>query len=91
MTVVAVVDVPPEAVGAFQRYENQVLPLLDRHGGRLERRLRSPDGSTEVHVLSFPTDADYRRYLADPDRSAHRSLLSDVPVTLRVVESLTDV
>ena len=91
VTVVAVVDVPPEAVGPFQRYEDLVLPLLDRHRGRLERRLRSPDGRTEVHVLSFPTDGDYRRYVADPDRSAHRSLLSGVPVTQRVVEALTDV
>ncbi|MCZ2859473.1 hypothetical protein [Blastococcus sp. VKM Ac-2987] len=90
-TVVAIVDVPPEATAAFQRYESLVLPLLGRYGGRLERRLRNPDGSTEVHVLSFPADGDYRRYLSDPERGTHRALLSEVPVTQRVVESLTDV
>ena len=91
VVVAVVIDVPAHGVAAFQRYESHVLPLLGRYGGRLERRLRTPDATTEVHVLSFPTDGDYRRYLADPDRSAHRSLLSGVPVTQRLVEALTDV
>jgi hypothetical protein len=45
-TVVTVVDVPPDGVAAFQRYEDEVLPLLHRYDGLLERRLRSPEGTT---------------------------------------------
>lgn len=91
MIVVAVLDVPPVEVSAFQRYEDLVLPLLARHGGRLDRRLRSADGATEVHLLTFPADEAYRRYLTDPERLAHRTLLSGVRIEGRVIESLTDV
>jgi hypothetical protein len=78
-------------VGAFRQYEDRVLPLLDRHGGTLERRLRNGDGTTEVHVLSFPTDGAYRAYLADPERIAHGAMLTGVALTRRVVDSLIDV
>ena len=88
---VVVVDVPVAGVPAFQRYEERVLPLLDRYGGRLERQLRTPDATTEVHVLSFPTDSAFRAYLGDPERAGHRALLDGVAVTQRVVELLTDV
>ena len=88
---VVVVDVPADGVAAFQRYEDHVLPLLDRYGGRLERRLRTPDATTEVHVLSFPADSAYRGYLSDPERSGHRGVLDGVAITQRVVEALADV
>ena len=90
-TVVAVIDVPPEAVPAFRRYEGGVLPLLARHGGRLERRLGTREGTTEVHVLSFTAESDYRRYLDDPDRVRHRQLLTGLDLTQRVMECLVDV
>jgi hypothetical protein len=90
-TVVAVIDVAADAVAVFRRYEDLVLPLLSRHDGTLERRLRTPDGTTEVHVLSFPSPAAYRAYLTDPRRAEHRSVLDGVELTHRVVESLTDV
>lgn len=91
ITVVAVIDVPAEAVVTFRRYEDLVLPLLGRHGGVLERRLRGAGGRTEVHVLSFSSDAAYRGYLADPERRAHRGLLDGVSVQQRVMEGLVDV
>ena len=90
-TVVAVVDVPPGGVAAFQRYENRVLPMLQRHDGVIERRLRTPDGTTEVHVLSFPAEGAYRGYLDDPERVGHRALLKGHEPRQRVVESLADV
>ena len=91
IVVVAVTEVPPDAVAAFRRYEDLVLPLLSRHDGALERRLRSVDGATEVHVLSFASDAAYRAYLADPERLGHRAVFTGVPVEQRVVEGLVDV
>ena len=90
-TVAAVVDVPAGAVGAFQRYEDLVLPLLARHDGELERRLRNASGTSEVHVLSFASEAAYRGYLADPDRLAQRVVLAGVTVSQRVLEGLVDV
>jgi hypothetical protein len=90
-TVVALVDVPSGSVPAFREYEDRVLPLLERHGGRVERRLHTPDGTTEVHVLSFASEEAYRGYLTSPERAAHRGLLDGVALGQRVVESLTDV
>ena len=75
LTLALVVDLAEHAVAPFAAYEQQVLPLLRRHGGRLDRRLRTADGRTEVHLLSFADRAGYDAYLADPDRTAAAHLL----------------
>ena len=85
------IDVPGASVAAFGRYEDAVLPLLARHGGRLDRRLRSADGTTEVHVLSFAGESGYRDFLADPERGAHRTLLDGAETSRRVLEGVVDV
>lgn len=90
LTLVVVADIAAEALNAFQAYELHVLALLPRHGGRVERRLRSADGTSEVHVLSFRSRAGYEDYLGDPDRARHRSLLEGAEVTQRLLE-VTDV
>jgi hypothetical protein len=81
-----VVDLAADAVGAFDTYERRVLPLLARHGGRLDRRLRTADGRTEVHLLSFADRAGYDAYLADPDRAGLGSLLEGLDVRRRLLE-----
>ncbi len=86
LTVVLIADVPPEAAVAFRDYEDQVLPLLSRHQGRLERRLRSREGTSEVHVVSFESRAHYDSYISDPERTALRQLLAGVAVEQRVLE-----
>jgi hypothetical protein len=62
-----------------------VLPLLARHEGRLERRLRSADGLTEVHVVSFGSESDFAAFRADPERAEHRELLTRSGATQRVI------
>jgi hypothetical protein len=88
MTLVTVVDVASEDVAALQQYEAAVLPLLNRHRARLERRLRTPDARTEVHVISFGSRAAYDAYVADPERMEHRRLLEGRAVSQRVLEVL---
>ncbi|SCL18317.1 Acetyltransferase (GNAT) family protein [Micromonospora rhizosphaerae] len=85
LRLVALVDLraDPEA---GRRYEDAVLALLGRHGGRLERRLRTGDGRTEVHVIRFASRAGYDGYLADSERAALRAELGDVAPTARVLE-----
>jgi hypothetical protein len=85
-TVVMIAELGAAAVEPFDAYERQVLPLLDRHGGRLERRLRTRDGRTEVHLLSFPSRAGYDDYRADPDHAALRPLLAGLELEQRVLE-----
>ncbi|MFE9689043.1 GNAT family N-acetyltransferase [Micromonospora sp. NPDC005806] len=87
LRVVALVDLSADAEAeAGRRYEDAVLALLGRHGGRLERRLRTGDGQTEVHVIRFASRADYDGFLVDPERVALRAGLGNAAPTTRVLE-----
>ena len=90
LTLALVVDLAADAVAPFDAYERRVLPLLARHGGRLDRRLRTADGRTEIHLLSFADRAGYDAYLADPDRAAAGRLLDGLDLQRRLLE-VTDV
>ncbi|MGS2619762.1 GNAT family N-acetyltransferase [Micromonospora sp. LZ34] len=83
---VALVEFPADAAEAGQRYEDSVLGLLGRHGGRVERRLRTGDGGTEVHLIRFDTRDGYDAFLADPERAGLRAALGDAAPTTRVLE-----
>ncbi|MFG2099288.1 GNAT family N-acetyltransferase [Micromonospora echinaurantiaca] len=83
---VALVEFPADAVEAGQRYEDAVLALLGRHGGRVERRLRTGDGRTEVHLIRFDTRVGYDAFLVDPERVALRAALGDAAPQARVLE-----
>jgi uncharacterized protein (DUF1330 family) len=84
VNLVAVIDLGDAEVG--RRYEDKVLELLKRHGGRLERRLRSTDGLTEVHLLWFPSRAAYDAFLADPRRAEYRAEFGASVPTGRMIE-----
>jgi hypothetical protein len=84
--IVVIAELAAEAIEPFDDYERRVLPLLGRHGGQLERRLRTADARAEVHLLSFPARAGYEAYLADPDRVALCPLLTALDVRQRVLE-----
>jgi enamine deaminase RidA (YjgF/YER057c/UK114 family) len=86
LTLALVVDLDDDAVAPFDAYERRVLPLLARHGGRLDRRLRTADGRAEVHLLSFADRTGYAAYLADPDRAAAGRLLDGLDVRRRLLE-----
>ena len=86
VTLAVLVELDDPAVAPFDAYERRVLALLRRHGGSLERRLRTADGRTEVHVVSFASRAGYAAYLADPDRVALRPLLDGLDVRQRLLE-----
>jgi hypothetical protein len=69
-TFVVIARVPPAGVADFQRYESEVLGLLGEHDATLERRLRSDDGTLEVHVVTFGSAAALDLFRADPRRAA---------------------
>ena len=75
ITFVLIAQMPKEGIEDFRAYEDAVLPLLPEFNGRLERRLRSPDGTMEMHIISFASDADFRNYWNDPRRTVQASLL----------------
>ena len=74
-TYVWVARVQPAGAELLRRYEDGVLPLLAEHGARLERRLRSADGCTEIHLVSFPSVEALTRYRSDPRRVRLHDLL----------------
>ena len=86
LTFVMVADIAPGAESAFQRYESLVLPFLARHGGRLERRLRTDDSLNEVHIVSFESQDGYESYLADAERQSHRAALGGADVVQRLLQ-----
>lgn len=89
VTFVLVARIPMEGIEAFRAYEDAVLPLLSEFNGRLERRLRNPDGTVEVHVVSFTSDADFQNYRNDPRRTAQAWLLEKSAAKLEVLPMTT--
>lgn len=75
VTYVLIARVPPAGVADFHAYEALVLPLLPEHGGRLDRRVRSADGTLEVHLLVFTSAQSLAAFRADPRRAAAARLL----------------
>jgi hypothetical protein len=75
VTRVLIARIPIEGIADFRAYEAAVLPLLPEYNGRLERRLRNQDGTVEMHIVSFASEADFRNYRNDPRRTAQASLL----------------
>ena len=86
LLLVAVVEMAPGEAEAGRRYEDEVLALLTRHGGSLERRMRGTDAATEVQVIRFAARAGYDSFMADPDRVALRERLGAAAPTTRVIE-----
>src|ERR1700726_4490013 len=75
VTIVLIARIPAEGIADFRAYEAAVLPLLPEYNGRLERRLRNQDGTVEMHIVSFASDADFQNYRNDPRRTAQAWLL----------------
>ncbi|SEP45702.1 hypothetical protein SAMN02990966_06521 [Rhodospirillales bacterium URHD0017] len=85
VTFVLIARIPADGIGAFRAYEDAVLPLLPEFNGRLERRLRNPDGTTEMHIVSFASDADFQNYRNDPRRTAQAWLLEKSSAMLELL------
>ena len=83
---VAIVEMAPGHAEAGQRYEDAVLGLLDRHGGSVERRMRSTDSATEVQLIRFRSRAGYESFMVDGDRLRYRESIGDAAPNTRVLE-----
>jgi len=86
LLLVAIVEMVAGQAEAGLRYEDAVLALLDRHGGSLERRTRSTDGTAEVHLIRFQSREGFEAFMVDPDRIAHRVHAGEAAPTTRVIE-----
>lgn len=75
----------------FLAFEDLVLPLLEKYGGRLLLRWRSAPGTViesncgdpyEVHLVSFASLSDFQAYARDAVRQQH------LPLKERSVEKI---
>jgi antibiotic biosynthesis monooxygenase (ABM) superfamily enzyme len=85
VTFVLIVRIPTDGIEDFQAYEDAVLPLLPEFNGHLERRLRNQDGTVEMHIVSFASDADFQNYRNDPRRAAQAWLLEKSSAKLELL------
>ena len=83
---VVLIDIPPEDTAIVVTYEDAVLPLLNRHGGRLQRRLRAVDQSAELHIISFDSREGQEAFATDPSRLQLMRLLQGRLLRQRVFE-----
>ena len=84
VTFVLIARIPTEGIEDFRAYEDAVLPLLPEFNGRLERRLRNPDGTLEMHIISFGSDADFQNR-NDPRHTAQAWLLQKSSAKLELL------
>jgi hypothetical protein len=85
ITFVLIARIPAEGIEDFRTYEDAVLPLLSEFNGRLERRLRNPNGTVEVHIVSFASETDFQNYRNDPRRTAQAGLLKRASANLELL------
>lgn len=62
------IDIPPEDAAIILTFDDAVLPLLNRHGGQLQRRLRAVDQSAELQIISFDSRKAQEAFATDPSR-----------------------
>jgi hypothetical protein len=86
LLLVAIVQMAAGHAEEGQTYEDFVLARLGQHDGVLERRTRTADGGTEVHLIRFSGRAGYESFLADPERAAYRDRLGVAAPTTKVLE-----
>lgn len=79
----------------FHAFEDQVLPLLDRHKGTLLYRVRPEAASVltttlghpyEIHLVSFPDRTDFESYRDDPNRLQYMTLKDQSVERIMLVE-----
>jgi hypothetical protein len=88
VTYVLIARIPTEGIEDFRAYEDAVLPLLPAFNGCLERRLRNPEGTREIHIVSFGCDTDFQNYRNDPRRAAQAWLLERSSAKLELLPML---
>lgn len=82
---VLIARISDEGIEDFRAYEDAVLPLLSEFNGHLERRLRNPNGTAEIHIVSFASEADFQNYRSDPRRLAKAWLLEKSSAKLELL------
>jgi hypothetical protein len=84
----------PGQEAAFDAHEREAARIMARHGGRIDRAVRLTPTSArsgeerpfELHLVSFPDQASYEAYKADPAAVALRERRSKIITRTTVME-----
>jgi len=77
LSIVAALFIHPGCEVEFAQFETAAELIMQRYGGRLERRIGIPpsaDQPHEVHLVTFPDQESFDRYRADADLLAMADL-----------------
>jgi len=88
LSFVIIARIPRDGVGFFQIYEDRVLPLLKEHGGQLQRRMRNDDGTIEMHIVVFPSQAALEAYRDDFRRTSQDPMLEKSGAEIELVKMM---
>ena len=86
VTLVVLLELPAADFDTITAYEDAVLPLVQRSGGEVQRRLRAVDQRAEVHLIWFESPAAMEKFLTDPGRLHAQRLLGGTVVHQRLVQ-----
>ena len=81
LIIVAALFVHPGREAEFEQFETVAASIMQRYGGRIERRIgfasaANPEHPHEVHIVIFPDAESFARYRADTDLAALADLRS---------------
>jgi uncharacterized protein (DUF1330 family) len=73
--VLAIIHAGENGTEELQKYEAQVMPILEKHGGKLlsafkPRGHENGDSPDEIHLIEFPSQEAFQSYRADPGVAA---------------------
>lgn len=74
MMMLVTLTVRRDELESFRLFEDEAARIMAKHGGALERSIVLPtppdQPHREVHVVSFPSEAAYAAYRANPELAA---------------------
>ena len=75
VTIVAALFIHPGREAEFEQFETAAESIMQRYGGRIERRIGFAAGADqgqphEVHLVTFPDSQAFERYRSDADLQA---------------------
>jgi uncharacterized protein (DUF1330 family) len=79
VVIVATLTVRVVELDAFREFERHAANVMARHGGAIERSVfarveGAPELAREIHFVTFPSEAAFARYRADPELAARAAL-----------------
>jgi uncharacterized protein (DUF1330 family) len=80
------IQIPEDGRELFDAYEEQVLPLLAKHGGKVIERHLSKLGDEEFHLIEFDSENGLNSYESDPHRIAAQPLWEQSDATARIIK-----